>query len=118
VLGPPAGTRGSQLGGRTGLSPLPPVEEAETGLAQTQRAVFSADELLRIREFVKPDFADFLRALELTGTRPFSALATVTAQMVDWADETITFAEHKNEKKGKTRTIGSGPVSGMSCTGG
>ena len=54
---------------------------------------------------MKPDFSNFVRALELTGARPFSELATVTAAMIDWLDETITFAEHKNEKKGKTRTI-------------
>ena len=43
--------------------------------------------------------------MELTGARPFSELARITAAMVDWKDETISFGELKNEKKGKTRTI-------------
>ena len=88
-----------------GYIPTHPLKKLKRGSHKRRERVFSADELRRIREFVKPDFADFLRALELTGARPFSELAKVTAEMVDWADETITFSEHKNEKKGKTRTI-------------
>lgn len=82
-----------------------PLKKLKRGSHKRRERVFTAEELRKIREFVKPDFGDFLRALELTGARPFSELARVTAEMVDWADETIAFGEHKNEKKGKTRTI-------------
>ena len=43
--------------------------------------------------------------MEQTGARPFSELATVTAGMVDFAAGTITFAKHKNAKKGKRRVV-------------
>ena len=82
-----------------------PLTKLKRGSHKRRERVFSADELKAIRENVKPDFADFVRALELTGARPFSELAHVTADMVDWKEGTITFVEHKNERKGKTRTI-------------
>ena len=94
-----------------------PLGKLKRGSHKRRERVFSAEELKTIRDNVKPDFADFLRALELTGARPFSELALVVASaegwtdkkrqpgVVDWATETVTFGEHKNEGKGKTRTI-------------
>lgn len=116
-----------------------PLGKLKRGSIKRRERVFSADELVKIRGFVKPDFGDFVRALELTGARPFSELALVSATadgweeamraiadtrrmkpkkgkptaekkwpkpgVVNWAEQTITFGDHKNEKKGKTRTI-------------
>jgi integrase len=82
-----------------------PLGKLKRGSHKRRERVFTSEELKRIRETVRPDFADFLLALELTGARPFSEMATVTAAMVDLSEETIRFADHKNEKKGKPRTI-------------
>jgi integrase len=82
-----------------------PLTKLKRGSHKRRERVLTADELKKIREFTNPYFADFLLRLELTGARPFSELAKVTAAMVDWKDETISLGEHKNEKKGKTRTI-------------
>lgn len=82
-----------------------PLTKLKRGAHKRRERVFSTEELKRVREFTNPKFADFLLGLELTGARPFSELAKVTAHMVNWDEKTITFGEHKNEKKGKTRTI-------------
>lgn len=82
-----------------------PLGKMKRGSHRRRERVFTAEELKRIREAVRPDFSDFLLALELTGARPFSEMATVTAAMVDWSEETIRFTDHKNQKKGKSRTI-------------
>lgn len=75
------------------------------GRHKRRERYLTAEERKRIRASVKPDFADFLHALEMTGARPFSELATLTAEMIDWETGTIPFAEHKTAHKGKTRTI-------------
>lgn len=85
--------------------PHHPLKALKRGSHKRRERVFTTDELTRIKAFTNPFFADFLVGLELTGARPYSELAKVTAAMVDWDKKTITFAEHKNEKKGKTRTI-------------
>ena len=82
-----------------------PLRKLKRGSHKRRTRIFTAQELDKIRAFVKPNFRDFLRVLELTGARPYSELAKVTAAMVDWTEETITFEEHKNDGKGKTRTI-------------
>lgn len=106
-----------------------PLAKLKRGSHKRRERVFTTEELDRICKFVKPDFSAFLRALELTGARPFAELAFVTATtkgweehisvavgkrwkgplpkpaVVDWKEKTITFDEHKNERKGKTRTI-------------
>ena len=55
-------------------------------------------------------FRNFLTFLELTGCRPYSEAARVTADLVDWAAGTITFAGHKNERHGKARVVYLTPV--------
>ena len=47
----------------------------------------------------------FLFCLEHTGARPFSEVAKLTAAMIDWEDASVTFADHKNKKKGKARIM-------------
>jgi integrase len=47
----------------------------------------------------------FLTVLSMTGMRPFSELAKLTAEMIDWQTGTLTLAKHKTAKKGKTRNV-------------
>jgi integrase len=82
-----------------------PLTKLKRGTHKRRERILSAEERQLIRDNVKTDFADFLLAMELTGARPFSELATLRAEMIDWKTKTIPLAEHKNEKKGKTRTI-------------
>jgi integrase len=83
-----------------------PLKKLKRGRHNRREAIFTTDELRRIREFTNPYFADFLLGLELTGARPFSELARIKARMVNWEESTITLEEHKNAKKtGKKRTI-------------
>jgi len=82
-----------------------PLMKLKRGVHKRRERYLTPAERKNIRENVKTDFAVFLQALELTGARPFSELATLTADMINWETNTIPFAEHKNESKGKTRTI-------------
>lgn len=53
-----------------------------------------------------PAFRHFLRFIELTGCRPFSEAAKITAQDVNVGQGVITLKEHKNRKRtGKPRFI-------------
>src|SRR5207253_3250410 len=56
-----------------------PLGKVKRGAHKRRERIFTAEELEKIRGKVKPDFADFLLALELSGARPFSELATLTA---------------------------------------
>jgi integrase len=67
--------------------------------------ILTADEKKRISAFVGPHFRDFLFALEQTGMRPFSEAGAMTAQMVDFAAESVTFQKHKTANKGKKRVV-------------
>ena len=82
-----------------------PLTKLKRGRHRRRERYLTAEERKKIRENVKPDFAEFLLALELTGARPFSELATLTAEMIYSQTGTIPFADHKNAHKEKTRTI-------------
>lgn len=86
-----------------------PLKKMASGEGDARDRVLTADEKKRINEFVRgrsQDFADFLRAVELTGARPFSEMGAVTAKDVDFQEGTITLQRHKNRRKtGKPRTI-------------
>ena len=82
-----------------------PLTKLKRGSHRRRERLLDAEERERIRKNVKLDFAEFLEALELTGARPFSELATLTGDMINWKARTITFDKHKNAGKGKTRTI-------------
>ena len=57
-------------------------------------------------EIKDPTLRQFLRFLELTGCRPFSEAARITALDVNVAAGTITLHHHKNRKRtGKSRII-------------
>jgi integrase len=82
-----------------------PLTRLKRGTHRRRERYLTPEERSLIRDNVKPDFGDFLHALELTGARPFSELATLTADSIDWKTNTIPFVVHKNQTKGKTRTI-------------
>lgn len=77
-----------------------PLGRLKRGSRKRRERVLSAEERQKIRANVKQAFHDFLLGLELTGARPFSELAKITAKMVDWESRTITLREHKNDGKG------------------
>jgi integrase len=82
-----------------------PLGKLKRGSHKRRDRVLTPEERQKIRDNIKPDFRDFLFALEQTGARPFSELARLTASMVDWETNTISLKEHKNAAKGKSRTI-------------
>ena len=88
-----------------GIIPQTPIPRLKAGKTTRRERVVSDDELTRIREAVPQAMRDFLMALELTGARPFSEVALLTAADVDFADGTIKLTRHKNARKGKARTI-------------
>jgi integrase len=86
-----------------------PLKKMPGGEALKRDRILSEEEKKKIHAFILPrsaEFADFLRALELTGARPFSEMAQVTAADIDFTAGTITLQRHKNRKKtGKPRVI-------------
>lgn len=82
-----------------------PIAKLKRGDYARRERILTADERRRIRDWLTGGVRDFVYAMEQTGARPFSELATVTAAMVDFAAGTITFAKHKNAKKGKRRVV-------------
>lgn len=83
-----------------------PLKRMSGGNSQRRERFLTPEERKRITEFVSPEFADFLRAIELTGALPFSEMAQVTGDVIDFEASTITLQKHKNRKKtGKPRTI-------------
>lgn len=82
-----------------------PLAKLKRGSHRRRERYLTPEERARIKAQVKPDFADFLTALELTGARPFSEMATLTAASINWAASTVTLVVHKNAGKGKSRTI-------------
>jgi integrase len=82
-----------------------PLAKLKRGDYARRERILTVDEKKRVREWLPEGVREFIYALEQTGARPFSELATVTAAMVDWQAGTITFVKHKNAKKGKKRVI-------------
>ena len=83
-----------------------PLARVKTGQVHRRERILTKDEADRIIAAVAYEpFKNFLTFLTLTGCRPFSEAAQVTAQSVDWAAGTITFKEHKNARKGKSRVV-------------
>lgn len=82
-----------------------PLAALKRGAYDRRERILSAEEKLKIREWLPEGVREFVFALEQTGARPFSELATVTADMVDWDARTVTFVKHKNAKRGKKRVV-------------
>jgi integrase len=77
----------------------------ERGHFRRAERILTADERRRISAVATNGLADFIQFVSLTGCRPFSEAAKVTAAMIDWQDKSITFEQHKTAHKGKRRTI-------------
>lgn len=82
-----------------------PFGKVKAGKHGRRERILTADEKTLINGRASPPLRDFLLVLDQTGCRPFSEAAAVTAEMVDFDQGTVTFAKHKNAKKGKTRVM-------------
>lgn len=82
-----------------------PLAKLKRGDFLRRERILTAEEKKRIREWLPAGIREFVFALEQTGARPFSELARVTGDMVDFAAGSITFKKHKNAKKGKRRVV-------------
>jgi integrase len=82
-----------------------PIAKLKRGDFERRERILTSDEKKRILAEQMGDFRDFVFALEHTGARPFSEIARVTAAMINFRDQTITFHEHKNQKKGRARVV-------------
>lgn len=84
-----------------------PLAKLKRGEYTNRKRTLTADERQKILKATEGvgDIHDFLFAIIQTGARPFSELAKITADMIDWQTKTIVYQEHKNAKKGKRRTI-------------
>jgi integrase len=88
-----------------GFVPSNPLQKLKRGDFTRRDRVLTPRERKRILKWLKGDIRDFVYVLEQTGARPFSEIASVTADMVDFGAGTVTFRMHKNAKKGKRRVI-------------
>lgn len=88
-----------------GYIPANPLAKLKRGSYTRRERILTASERQRIREYLPEGIREFMLAIEKTGARPFSELAKLTAEMVDWKAGTITLVKHKNAKKGKKRVI-------------
>ena len=82
-----------------------PLAKLKRGEFTRRERILSAEEKGRIRAWLPEGIREFIFALEQTGARPFSELARVTAEMIDFRLGAVTFKKHKNAKKGKRRVI-------------
>lgn len=83
-----------------------PVRKLEMGSYRNTERILSPEEREQVRGAMRgQEFKDYLRVLELTGARPFSEIAALTGQMIDFDAGVIEFGKHKNSKKGKKRTV-------------
>ncbi len=88
-----------------GYVPTNPLAKLKRGEFARRERILSADEKRRIAEWLPEGIREFVYAIEQTGARPYSELARLTADMIDFGAGTITFAKHKNAGKGKRRVI-------------
>jgi integrase len=82
-----------------------PMWGTKRGTYKSRQRIIKAEEKAKIAAVAKGGLKDLLFFLEMTGCRPFSEAAVVTASMIDWQECSITFAKHKTEHQGKTRVI-------------
>jgi integrase len=92
-------------GVKNGLILESPLWGMPRGRYERRERILSAAEREKIRGVVKGNLKDFLCFLEFTGCRPFSEAATITADMIDWDQGSITFLKHKTASKGKRRVV-------------
>lgn len=90
---------------KEGLIDGHPLRKLKAGRYDRRERILTPDEKAMIRAAVPDYLLDFLDALALTGARPYSEVARLTADLIDWEAGIIPLAKHKNAKKGKPRTI-------------
>jgi integrase len=90
---------------REGLVDGHPLRKLKAGRYDRRERILTTAEKDAIRAAVPPYLLDFLDALALTGARPYSEVARLTAAMIDWGAGVIPLARHKNANKGKPRTV-------------
>lgn len=82
--------------GYLSANPLKKLKRRSTG---RRKRVLTPEEKERIKAAVSEDFRDFLTVLEMTGCRPFSEAAKLTAADIDFGKGRAVLAEHKNARK-------------------
>jgi integrase len=84
-----------------------PLARMKVGQMRGRERILTKGERERILAAVKHNetFRLFLQFLEQTGARPYSEVAQITAEMIDWDEGCIPLAKHKNARKGKKRCI-------------
>lgn len=82
-----------------------PFRKVKAGKHTRRERILTADEKALVHGRASPPLRDFILMLDQTGCRPFSEAASMTAAMVNFEQGTVTFAKHKNAKKGKTRVV-------------
>lgn len=90
---------------KEGLIDGHPLRKLKAGRYDRRERILTDTEKAAIRAAVPEYLLDFLDTLALTGARPYSEVARLTAAMIDWKVGIIPLGEHKNAKKGKPRTI-------------
>jgi integrase len=88
--------------GHLSVNPIKKLKRRDTG---RRERLLTPEERERIKAAVSWRMRDFLEVLEQTGCRPFSEAAKLEAKDVDFEKGRSVRRKHKNEKKGKTRTI-------------
>ncbi len=88
---------------KLGLPPHP-LRHVKPGTVGSRTRYLSPDDRGRIKEALAgTTLLDYVRFLELTGCRPFSEAAKLTAEMVDFEKGTATVKKWKNVRKQKDR---------------
>lgn len=82
-----------------------PIKGIKRGRFKRRERILPPEHKARLFEAADPQLRDFLTLLSLTGARPFSEIGKLTAAGIDWENGLVLPAEHKTEKKGKSRVI-------------
>lgn len=92
---------------REGHVPSSPLRGMKVGQTHGRERILTKDERTRVLAAISHNrtFELFLRFLELTGCRPYSEAAQITADMIDWQAGNVPLAKHKNARLGKRRVI-------------
>jgi integrase len=89
--------------GYLATNPIKKLKRRSTG---RRKRLLTAEERGRIEGAVNERFRDFLFILSQTGCRPFSELAKLTAEMIDFQAGRAVLEKHKTAKKtGRSRAI-------------
>lgn len=89
-----------------GYLPYSPLARMKVGQMHGRERILTKDEREKVKAAVRnKGFKRFLTFLELTGCRPYSEAAQITAAMIDWEEGCIPLVKHKNARKGKRRVI-------------